>query len=143
MLLVDRHLKTTDFSWSFRISTEYFFGRVVLIEKSTSGWSSALYTNIWGPFLESPDTLRAHFGRHNSLSIFKAKASRGTKLWSYFNFYSHYNIKRQALQNQRAAVLGMAFLDFREKGPWPELLRARLALTAMETYRFRYLLTNG
>ena len=45
-----------------------------------------------GPFLESPETFRAHFGWRNSLCIFKTKASRGTKLWSYFNFYSLYNI---------------------------------------------------
>ena len=45
----------------------------------------------WGPFLESPETLRAHFGWHISISIFKAKASRGTKLCRYFIFYSLYN----------------------------------------------------
>ena len=45
-----------------------------------------------GPFLESPETFRAHFGWHNSLCIFKTKASRGTKLCSYLNFYSLYNI---------------------------------------------------
>ena len=32
------------------------------------------------------------FGWHNSLSISETKASRGTKLCSYFNFYSLYNI---------------------------------------------------
>ena len=45
-----------------------------------------------GPFLESPKTLRSHFGWHDCLCIFKTKASRGTKLRSYFNFYSVYNI---------------------------------------------------
>mgnify|MGYP007094270400 CR=1 FL=1 len=46
----------------------------------------------WGLFLESPETFRVHFGWHNSLCIFKTKASRGTKLSSYFYFYSLYNI---------------------------------------------------
>ena len=32
------------------------------------------------------------FGWHNSLCIFKTKVFRVTKLWSYFNFYSLYNI---------------------------------------------------
>ena len=32
------------------------------------------------------------FGLHNSLCIFKTKVSRVTKLCSYFNFYSLYNI---------------------------------------------------
>ena len=48
----------------------------------------------WGPFLESPETFRAHFGWHNSLCIFKTIASRGTKLGSYFNFHSLYNISK-------------------------------------------------
>ena len=37
------------------------------------------------------------FGWHNSLCIFKAKASRGTKLCIYFNFYSLYNIWKDQL----------------------------------------------
>ena len=37
-------------------------------------------------------TFRTYFGCHNSLCIFKTKASRGTKLCSYFDFYSLYNI---------------------------------------------------
>ena len=51
----------------------------------------------WGLFLESPETFRAHFGWHNSLCIFKMKASRGTKLCSYFDFYSLYNIWKDQL----------------------------------------------
>ena len=51
----------------------------------------------WGPFLESPETFRAHFGWHNSLCIFKTKASRGTKLCSHFNFYSLHNIRKDQL----------------------------------------------
>ena len=53
--------------------------------------------NYWSPFLESPETFRAHFGLHNSLCIFRAKASRGTKLCIYFNFYSFYNIRKDRL----------------------------------------------
>ena len=48
-------------------------------------------------FLESPETFRAHFGWHNFLCIFKTKASRGTKLHSYFYFYSQYNIWKDQL----------------------------------------------
>ena len=33
-------------------------------------------------------------------------------------------MKRPALQNQRVAVLGMAFRDIPETGPWPELLES-------------------
>mgnify|MGYP006973420876 CR=1 FL=1 len=50
-----------------------------------------------GLFLESPETFRAHFGWHNSLRIFKTKASGGTKLCSYFRFYSLYNIWKDQL----------------------------------------------
>ena len=51
----------------------------------------------WGPFLESPETFREHFGWHNSLCIFKTKATRGTKLSSNFSFYSFYNILKDQL----------------------------------------------
>jgi len=65
------------------------------------GLHSVLFTLLmhrsWGPFLESPETFRAHFGRHNSLFIFKTKAPRGTKLASYFNIYSLYNISKTQL----------------------------------------------
>ena len=40
-----------------------------------------------GPFLESPETFRTYFRLHNSLRVFKMKASRGTKLCIYFNFF--------------------------------------------------------
>ena len=46
----------------------------------------------WDLFVESPETFRAHFGCHNSLCIFKTKANWGTKLCSYFYFYSLYDI---------------------------------------------------
>ena len=51
----------------------------------------------WGPFFESPETYRAHFGWHHSLCIFKTKASRGTKLCRYYNIYSLYNIWKDKL----------------------------------------------
>ena len=61
-------------------------------------------------FSKNPKTFRAHFGCHNTLCIFKTKASRVTKLCSYFYFYSLYNIgKKTALQNKEDGVLGMAF----------------------------------
>mgnify|MGYP006973389328 CR=1 FL=1 len=52
---------------------------------------------IWSPFLESPKTFWAHFGWLNSLCIFKVKASQGTKLCSYFNCYSLYNLWKDQL----------------------------------------------
>ena len=54
-------------------------------------------TEVRGLFLESPETFRAHFVWHNSLCIFKTKASRGTKLCSYFYFYSLCNIWKDQL----------------------------------------------
>ena len=55
------------------------------------------FFRTWGLFLKSPETFRAYFGWHNSLCIFKTKASRGTKLCSYFCFYSLYNIWKDQL----------------------------------------------
>ena len=52
---------------------------------------SWLLTSLWVLVLPVSWTFRAHFGLHNSLCILKAKASRGTKLCIYFNFYSLYN----------------------------------------------------
>ena len=73
----------------------------------TSHW----ITEDRGPFLEGPETFRAHFRWHNSLCISKTKASRDTKLCSYLNFYSLYNIWKDqaALQSTRVGVLRMAF----------------------------------
>ena len=51
-----------------------------------------------GPFLESAENFRAHLGWHNSLCIFKTKASRGLKLCSCFNVYSFYNIRKTSLK---------------------------------------------
>ena len=48
-------------------------------------------------FLESPETFRVHLGWHNSLSIFKTKASRGMTLRSYFHFYYLYNTWKDQL----------------------------------------------
>ena len=59
--------------------------------------SPLLENETRGLFLESPETFRAHFGWHNSLCIFKTKASRVTKLCSYCYFYSLYNIWKDQL----------------------------------------------
>ena len=45
-----------------------------------------------GPVSRKSRNFSAPFGWQNSLCIFKTKASRGTKLCSYFYFYSLYNI---------------------------------------------------
>ena len=63
---------------------------------------STLFIHIYpkltrGPFLESLETFRAHFGWHNFLCIFKAKASWGTQLCSYLNFDSLHNIWKDQL----------------------------------------------
>ena len=50
-----------------------------------------------GLFLEISNTFGAHFRWHNSLCIFKGKASRGMNLCIYFNLYSHYNIWKDQL----------------------------------------------
>ena len=60
---------------------------------------------LWGPFLESPETFRAHFGWHSSLCIFKAKKSRSTKLCTYFNFYFLYNIWKDQLYRMSGSQL--------------------------------------
>ena len=80
----------------------------------------------WGLFLESPETFRAYFGCHNSLCIFKTKASRGTKLCSYFDFlFPLQRIKRPALQNKQVVVLRTAFRarkvfgTFEKRAPGP------------------------
>ena len=63
---------------------------------------------IRGPFLESPESFRVHFGLHNSLCIFKTKATRGSKLCSYFGCYSLYNI----LKDQLYRISGSEFYEW-------------------------------
>ena len=78
--------ETRQFCWTERAAhdqTGHTYGAKTI-------WPEAV--RVRGPFLESPETFRAHFGWHNSLCIFKTKASRGTKLCSYFNFYTLCNI---------------------------------------------------
>ena len=58
----------------------YFIIYLHLYPSSVRISSTRVWT--WGLFLESPETFRAYFGWHNSLCIFKTKASRGTKLCS-------------------------------------------------------------
>ena len=70
----------------YQSSYQANWGLVITLGDIRSGYESR------GLFLKNPETFRAHFGWHNSLYIFKTKASRGTKLCSYFNFYSLYNI---------------------------------------------------
>ena len=49
------------------------------------------------PVSRKPRNFRTHFEWHNSLCIFKTKASRGTKLCDYLNFYALYNIWKYQL----------------------------------------------
>ena len=69
--------------------------RGILLQYFPTGWS--ILTLPWGPFLESPETFREHFGWHNPFCILKAKVSLGRKLCSCFNFYSLYNIWKAQL----------------------------------------------
>ena len=91
----------------------------VAISKGMSLFFSPNGDRTRGPFLESPETFRAYFGWHNSLYIFKTKASRGTKLCSYFYFlFPLERIKRPALQNKQVVVLRMAFRTRKVLGPF-------------------------
>ena len=91
---------------------------------------SALLANLScrRPFLESPETLQVFFEWHNSLDIFRIKASQGTKLSSYWNFYSLYNIWKDQLQRtsksefyERLFVPGKAFCIFEKRAPEKEV----------------------
>ena len=80
------------YSWNvIIISNGYCSIRFKLIKFVILNYSKTS-VRTWGPFLESP--FRAHFGWHNSLFIFKTKASRSSQLLlcSYFNFYSLYKL---------------------------------------------------
>jgi len=70
-----------------------------------------------GPFLESPEVLRAHFGERNSHCIFETNASRDTKLCNYFNFLLPLqHMKRPALQNKWVGFLPIAFRAQKDVG---------------------------
>lgn len=69
---------------------------------------SSFKGKTWGPFLESPQTFRAHFGGHNSLCVFKTKASRDAKFCSYLIFIP-FTTKKPALLNKWIGVWRMAF----------------------------------
>ena len=76
----------------------------------------------WGLFLESPETFRAHFGWHNSLCIFKTKAT----LQLFLFLFPLQHMKRPASQNMQSFTNGFSgpksFRDFRETGPWSRIL---------------------
>ena len=94
--MIDRLGQSDYFRWSIVKSQPILPRRMTqnTSELCSQGWSEIKTVLSWARvlFLESPETFRAHFGWHNSLCIFKTKASRGTKLCSYFYFYSLYNI---------------------------------------------------
>ena len=103
--------------------------------KRTVTWRfRTVLPKAWGPFLESPETFRAHFGWHNSLCNFKTRASRGRKLWSYFYFYSLFNVwKDQLYRISRSEFTNgysgpKSFRDLRETGPRPQLFKETIAL---------------
>mgnify|MGYP006964530288 CR=1 FL=1 len=53
----------------------------------------------WGPFLESPETLQAHFGWHISICIFKAKGDSRHETLQLFYFIF-------PLQHEKASFTG-------------------------------------
>ena len=58
----------------------------------------------WSPFLESPETFRAHFTWHNSLCILRQE------ILQLFKFlFPLQRMKRSASRNKRGGVLRMAF----------------------------------
>ena len=96
---------------------------------------------IWYLFLESPETFRVHLGWHNSLCIFKTKASRGTTLYPYIHFYSLYNMWKDQLHR-------ISRLEFYEwlfgpeklsglsrNGPLARISEAWLALTGVNYHK--------
>ena len=98
-----------------------------------------------GPFLESSETFRTYFGLHNSLCIFKTKASRGTKPCIYFNFYSLYNIWKDRLHRISGSqfyewLFGPGkFSGFSRNGP--QVYRDLSLLSTMQansTYRIKW-----
>ena len=58
--------------------------------------SRIILLNSWGLGAVSRKS-RNFYGWHNSLCTFKTKASRGTKLCSYFYYYCLYNIRKDQL----------------------------------------------
>ena len=66
-----------------------------------------------GPVSQSPETFRAHFGWYNSLCIFKTKASRITKPYSFFNF-------RPLCNTWKDQLYRISRSEFYEWVFWPE-----------------------
>ena len=66
---------------------------------------------IRGPlFLKGPETVRVYFGYYISHCIFTTKASQGTILCNYFNFYWLDNMwKDQAFENKLFGAPRMTF----------------------------------
>ena len=65
----------------------------------------------WVPFLESPETLRAHFAINRGVS-------RHETLQLFYFLLPLQRLKKPTLQNKRVGVLRMAFRDFRGTGLW-------------------------
>ena len=81
------------FGWRNTVKGNQFL--ILLKGKNASNGRKTSRSRV--PFLQIPETFRTHFEWHNSLFVFKTKASRSTKLCSYFNFYSLYNIWKDQL----------------------------------------------
>ena len=82
-------------------------------------WLNGTLMEIRGPFVESPEGFRANFGWQFSLYLQNKGVSKH-ETFSYFNFYSLYNVKRPAIQNKQVRVYTngfsnpKSFWDFRE-----------------------------
>ena len=79
--------------------------------------------NRLGPFLKSPETLRAIFGCHHSLCILRIEKIKVVKLHSHFFFVSlkscqKIGFPKQAVGSFTNGFSGpKSFRDFRETGP--------------------------
>ena len=112
------HLSCLLLLWSLAVIT------LVLGSPHSFGTSLQAFTRLaWGPFLESPETFRAHLGWYKTLCIFKTKVPRATKLCSYFTFCPLYNIWNDQLSRISGSkfyewLFGPeSFWDFREMVP--------------------------
>ena len=69
----------------------------------------AEWLGSWGPFLESPETFRAHLGLQFSLYLQNEGVSRHESLQLLSFLFPFLQMKRPTLQIKRVGVVRMAF----------------------------------
>ena len=81
-------------------------------------------TRAWGPFLERPETFRAHFGRHNSPCILKRRRLEARNFAVFLDFIPFTTYERTSFTEYvgRSFTNGFSdpksFREFRETAPW-------------------------